>query len=723
MAIHSKRFGLALDRLGPGDWERFEQLASTFLAAEYPSLRTMASASGDGGRDSELFSEESDDSVVFQYSVTTGWLSKIRKTIQRLGKTFPLARSLIYVTNKQIGADADVVKKELRRTGYFLDVYDKSWFVERANSNAAREAAAEELAETFVDPLVSKKTLDNDLVSSLTGEDAKTALVFIEMQIQDSSSSYGLTKSSYDALTRAALRSTNTGNRLGRKQIVAKVHSYLPSHAETIVNQRVNAALERLSKSAIRHRKDKDEFHLLDSEIVRVAGSIAALADLKTAFDNDVLRELTTVKTITIARPSSFTKSARTIVETYFLRKGEDFARSAVVAIPHTYDEITLRSIVSSHSVLDFGISGDSKVAVMTEVLQSVLGSPTEDTAAYLKNLLESYTLFAFLAATPDVQRATRDMFGSGEIWLDTSVILPLLSEYRAPTSQTTFSQIFQQAASAGLRLLVTAGVLEEVERHINKCMTFLRRNVWNGPVPYLLAAFLRFGGTERSFTPWVENFAGDSDPIQDIADYLRSNHNIRLESAADHPNVSDDLASAITAEWQRLHIERRDATSGDTVHAIRLANHDAENYLHVLSSRIGQRGKAPLGYSDWWLTLDRSARSVMSKIDESLRPAINIGPVLSLDYLLRYLAFGPNRERVDLSGVALAKVYADALIEPLPVEMIEMLEGVRADNVDVPEAIVQRRIRDRLNEERSRLGEIDANSLDQVNDALRNAY
>lgn len=723
MAINAKRFGLALDQIGDADWERFEQLASTFLASEYPDLRTMASPSGDGGRDSELFSEASDDSVVFQYSVTVTWRPKIRQTIRRLKDSFPNAKSLIYVTNKKIGADADTLKKDLRRSGYFLDIYDRSWLVERCNSNAAREAAAEELAEVFVDPLVSKRTLDNELVSSLKGEDAKTALIFLEMQIHDSSASYGLTKSSYDALTRAALRTTDTANRLTRAQITKKVHSYLPSHPEGIVRQRVNASLERLTKTAIRHRKDKDEFHMLDIERTRVAASIAHLADLKTAFDGDVLRELTSAKAISIDRPNAFTSAARTIVETYFLKKGEDFARSAVVAEPHHFDEITLRGIVSGHSTLDFGISGDSKVAVMAEVLQSVLNSPTDETASYLKTLFESYTLFAFLAATPDVQRATQNMFGSGEIWLDTSVILPLISEYKAPLSQTTFTQMFNQANSAGLRLYVTAGVLEEVERHINKCKTFLRMESWNGPVPFLLATFLKLGNRESAFGPWIENFVGEIDPLQDIADYLRANHKIRLESAADHVNVGEALTNAIKEQWQRLHIDRRGNATGDTVHAMRLASHDTEMYLHVLSSRIGQRGKAPLGYSDWWLTLDRSARGIMNRIDKDLRPAVNVGPVMSLDYLLRYLAFGPNREKVDLTGSALAKVYADALIEPLPVEMIETLDSIRADNIDVPEAIVQRRIRDRLNGERSKLGQIDSFSLEQVNEAMLNAF
>jgi hypothetical protein len=54
--VASKRFELALERLEPSDWHRFERLASVFLASEFNELRTTVNAAGDEGRDSELFS-------------------------------------------------------------------------------------------------------------------------------------------------------------------------------------------------------------------------------------------------------------------------------------------------------------------------------------------------------------------------------------------------------------------------------------------------------------------------------------------------------------------------------------------------------------------------------------------------------------------------------------------------------------------------------------------
>ena len=76
MSISRERFSLALERLKPSDWEAFEVLASTFLAAEFGKLRTLASSSGDDGQDSILLGADDEPETVFQYSVTKHWAAK-----------------------------------------------------------------------------------------------------------------------------------------------------------------------------------------------------------------------------------------------------------------------------------------------------------------------------------------------------------------------------------------------------------------------------------------------------------------------------------------------------------------------------------------------------------------------------------------------------------------------------------------------------------------------
>lgn len=82
--MHSDRFRLALRELKPSDWERFEQLASVFLAADFSALRTLAAPSGDSGRDGVIFAPTGDSHVAIQYSVAEDWRKKIRSTVKRL---------------------------------------------------------------------------------------------------------------------------------------------------------------------------------------------------------------------------------------------------------------------------------------------------------------------------------------------------------------------------------------------------------------------------------------------------------------------------------------------------------------------------------------------------------------------------------------------------------------------------------------------------------------
>jgi hypothetical protein len=85
----NQRFAFALEQVKPSDWDRFEKLASEFLAPEWPTIKTVASASGDGGRDAELFSPDGESSVLLQYSVTENWGRKINETAKKITANFP----------------------------------------------------------------------------------------------------------------------------------------------------------------------------------------------------------------------------------------------------------------------------------------------------------------------------------------------------------------------------------------------------------------------------------------------------------------------------------------------------------------------------------------------------------------------------------------------------------------------------------------------------------
>ena len=259
MEVSGQRFELALGQLRPSDWERFERVASAFLASEWSDIRTMAAPEGDGGRDSELFSPNGVANVVIQYSVQVDWAAKIRQTRTRLKASFPTASILVFLSNQKIGARADAIKKTLSADGLYLDVRDRSWFVDRTNLDKNRSAAAAELARAVVDPLLESQGLLKQSAAALTGQDAKTALVFLELQWRNESAAKGLTKSAFEALVRGALHGTDSTNRMTRQAVQKRVAQFLPKHPLPQMLPFIDAALKRLSRSAVRHWPKLDE--------------------------------------------------------------------------------------------------------------------------------------------------------------------------------------------------------------------------------------------------------------------------------------------------------------------------------------------------------------------------------------------------------------------------------------------------------------------------------
>jgi len=197
----TNRLSLALERLEPGDWSRFEKLASVFLASEFDDLRTTATPSGDAGRDGELFSPVAEPSVVLQYSVATSWQRKIEDTLRRLKKTLPDIRVLVFLSNQVIGAAADKIKQKARKDyGVSLDIRDRSWFLDRVLGSIACERAAEELARIVVDPYLASVGVGPHTPSELSSPETIAAVTFLGLQWQDDARDKGLTKLAFEAL-------------------------------------------------------------------------------------------------------------------------------------------------------------------------------------------------------------------------------------------------------------------------------------------------------------------------------------------------------------------------------------------------------------------------------------------------------------------------------------------------------------------------------------------
>ncbi|NTW99657.1 MAG: hypothetical protein HGB35_06980, partial [Geobacteraceae bacterium] len=545
----SRRLELALERLQPSDWQRFERIASAFLASEFDDLRTVASPSGDEGRDAELFSPQAEPNVVIQYSVCTDWRAKINSTVRRLKETIPSTLVLLYLTNQSVGAEWDDLKKNIRtKHGITLDVRDRQWFVERVFVSNARQQAAEELAESIVDPYLSSAGVGPHVQAELSTPEIIAAVTYLGLQWQDDSRDKGLTRIVFEAIIRAVLVGTDGQNRLSRKEVHAKVHQILPDHSISRISILADSALKRLAKHKIKHWQREDEFCLAHEEVQRLGNyrveAVLAESALTQALHKIVVTH-TSVLNLEDNITTEFARTVRLALDAILFERSQAFAMAVqsgtLAELADTDFKSTLVNILSKSSLPR--IPNVDWHALLHRSVRSALISDEAAIHIYLRSLSDAYTLLAFLKQTPDVQDAVEKMFSYGMLWLDATVVLPLLADTLAESDEERgrFSRMIEAAQEAGLKLFVTPGVIEEVERHMNKALTcaHMTYSQWEGSIPYLLERYISSGRSIASFPLWLENFRGESRPLQDISEYLEDQFTIKEQSLEDESKAS----------------------------------------------------------------------------------------------------------------------------------------------------------------------------------------
>jgi hypothetical protein len=657
-------FKHALSSIEGTQWRSFELLANVFLAEEFPSLRPMAAQGGDDGMDARLFRPVDGDDIVLQFSLRKDWETKILQTCSRLKETTPEARVLVYATNQVIGAAANDLKRKVRQEQQiFLDIRDQEWFLTSRNSSAARQAEAERFIEPFRE-FAHGSSIERQ-AQALDDLEAKAAFVYLGLQWQDDTREKGLTKVCFEAIVRSVLRDTDPENRMSRQEIKRQVATLLPAqHGETRDRQ-VDGALKRLSKVFIRHHQKVDEFCLTWEERKRLAERLAVVEGHNNALERELRAMVSRLAEedgtdLPAQGLDEAVGRCRSVLERVLLDRGEVFAEAVI------HDRGTGIRFEDVEAVVyaDF-VANPSKTMVEPRVVAaaviSLMAEPPDDVRSYLRNLADTYTLFAFMRETPDVQSAVVKIFAEGDIWLDASVVLPLFAEELLDEPSRSHGLMLAAAREAGLRLYVTPGVIQELATHVTRSYgyyTALARGEAYGPEPFLLSAW-RLSGSSQDFASWLETFCGAHRKEDDIADYLEEEFGIQEQSLEDYlANADSDLIAQVGEIWHEAR-DRRDELREkhglppmDAGTRALLVGHDVENYVGVQMRRHarGERRSA-FGFKSWWLTLDGTAFRVAKQLEDRLGRRPEPSPAISPDFMLNYLAIGPVRARLRQKG------------------------------------------------------------------------
>ena len=724
-----ERLNLALERIRPDQWKIFEEFASAFLTSQYPNIRTVATPSGDQGRDAELFSYDGRVPTVLQYSVSKDWRKKIKETAKRISVSLPDTAILIYVTSQPILSSADILKSDIMKDyGLILDFHDMDWFLDRFAGDGHREAVSEALSQKIVDPYLMSKGVLEHSAPTLSSTEFRAALTFLQLQWEDDTREKGLTKLSFEALVKTVLRNTSSESRLPRSAIHDQIMEMFPKHDSNHLKTLVDSALFKLTKRSIRHWTQFDEFCLTHQESERVRERLVELEVANNALDFEIQASLQGYLVDT-GEIDKLTNLVRVTINHYLSERGEVFAGAIV------NNQLFVIGVEDLQKSVEYGVkqqaveeprkSRDETVRVIMATVREMFTEPTRSVQNHLRTKADAYTLFAFLGRTPDIERAVSKMFSHGIIWLDTTVVLPLLAEELIRDGQRRFTQMLKVASAAGLKLRVTPGVVEEVERHINRCTTYVNmlHSNWRGSVPFLADAYMRSGRDLMAFASWIECFEGKERAEDDLAEYFDEFFAIKRENLeADEMRASEEVRFAVEEAWHAAHAVRRGSGDEGMDEMIfnKLVRHDVENYVGVIERRR-KEGVSGLGYSAWWLTLDRLARQVDRRVKDNLGHETPQSPVMSADFLVNYLSVGPMRSKVTKEAEYSLPIALDVgVLEELPEDLMREAERIRSEAGGLSEHIVRRRVRDCLDAAKRRPGRIMAEGIQTVLETIK---
>jgi len=466
----------------------------------------------------------------------------------------------------------------------------------------------------------------------------------------------------------------------------------------------VSRSLRSLEKQKLRYHSPDDSYCLTREERLQNQARSAQRKMERESFINEA-RSLVSSNCATGTDDKTLdllTKRVIRVIENYLFERGEH-----LLGILSNQEEVQdldgdLKPSINS-DLSENPLTPSEKRAIPTDIIVSVIikmvGNPAPETITYLSYLSDVYTIFSLTKKSVEARDGIKKMFSGGNIWLDANILIPLLIERLIEDKEKRhFSKMLLAANEIGLNLHVIRGVLEEVDGHIQKSLACARtsRLDWHGGIPYLFSSFLRAGYKANSLSSWVERIRGDNHPVEDLLLFLQEEFHITERQLDKEVSRFPDKDRWVIQEiWREIH-EKRIKNSNRNINESRMKemiDHDLENYLGVLQRRL-EEGVSALGKTSWWLTFDQGAFRMRSKIREHISRTFD-SPVMSMDFFSFYLHFGPMRhKRKSISFLPIIRNHYHVNVPP---DIKDLAERTRAEFSDLEERIIQRRVRDKL--------------------------
>jgi len=655
MNVDKRAFKLVLREIENG-WI-FEDFAQKFLNARLGKEFIPVGGSKDKGIDGfqHVFSSKSDEKDIYQISTElSDPLKKIEDTIAKLKKNKKPFSRLIYVTNREVRDKDDIIEVIYTDYEIFSVIYDNAWFEKNVNYNESTLRVHESLIkENFQNLSIPGKSY---AVANLD-QDSRL-YVFLRQQFENNDSE-PVNDVLVDTLILFALEETDPD--LDKVEsptsIISKIKGYIKKD-DALISEIVNKRLEILSKSRtnrIQNNKQLGGYCLPYETRLKIQERNVTDKDLHASFINQTCNRVTTYLKESEVKVRDVTSLVENILQEIFYQQGLEFSNFLLNGNSEQSIEKELIQVINS--VLEKSSVVPQNRGKVKEclvyVIRDIVYNGSEEQKYFLKSLSNTYMLIFLLKWDSKISTFFYSLSNKLQVFVGNSIIIPAFSEKFLDSPNRRHWNLLKAARSAGIKLLVTDYIVDELAGHFKMVI-----DKYNGVVNELEDFYLedesnlvfieeimlrayfysKKRGKITNFDAFINNFVDpDLKSLKnDLIEVLNEEFGIEyLSPESIDVKIDQDtyqkLYDALKIEKSSTKKAAFDSKLILTIYALREKNNESND-------------TGIFGYRTWWLSKDTSTFKVVKKV---LEKDYYISCYMRTDFLYNYIALTPRRDEV----------------------------------------------------------------------------
>ena len=649
-AADPKAFEFALRQIEDGNL--FESFGQDYLAGVLGYAFEPAGGIRDRGIDGleHTFNRTGFERTIYQFSIEKDSRSKVRRTLQALKDNDVRFDRLYYVTNRRV-SDRDTLVDDLFEIFKKpVTIYDAQWLSVHVNDSEGTIRTY----VIFVDSYLHKfnKPGDTWVLADLEGD--PRLYTFLRQQWEDHAGRLSLDRLLARTLILFALEGTDPDKGIlrSRSEILGQIKNLVkfdPRAITTVIDEELGVLSTK--PRLINHHRHQDAYCLRYEVRVSIQDRNLRDAALYEQFLADTQMDFKHYCGEVAFSEERGIDLIERVLHRLFSQQGLEFTNFVLQKNGQESFGQQLPDLVSA-VVDDANLPGSAREALKSALLVTIrhmvyAGTPAQK--ELLRRLSLTYLMVFLLQCDPKLATYFEAMAGNLRVYVDTSILIPAMSEQFLDERNRRFSSLLIGSRRAGVQLIVNETIIDELTAHFRSIDAIYQRDFRGREQFYadepeilyiqsiMIRAFFyaRMRGQVATWTDYLDRFVspGPASSNNELIEWLRHEFGIRYEGDASVGVVLDPL-----------EVKAVEARLTESKMVFQKARNDAEVILTVYKRReLGnEAGNAGIfGYRTWWLSSDTTTRRALVEVLGDRYPD---SCYMRPDFLYNYIILAPSK-------------------------------------------------------------------------------